>query len=313
MNVDYPDIIIPVAEKNIKTLYKTIPFVKENIDCDKIYVIANKRLERTISEIPGVTFFDEDEVFPGLSFESVDSIINSIISGRKRAGWYLQQFIEFGWAYKTEKRCFISIDADTFPLNKIDFIDEEGRYIFTKKIEYHKPYFDAIDKLFNGTIRRKEDFSFIAEHMIFDTAIMREMVEEIERNDNLEGTTFFEKILHSVNKEDLLFSGFADFETYGNYMLEKYPEKMQIRTLRTLREGTFLLGGDPTEEQLEWAKRDYDIVSIENANYKKTPMTRFVSLKITRKVFHLKTLARMRKKIRSVYRRIKGIPDFQFD
>lgn len=308
-----PDIIILASEKNVEMLNHNVPWIYKNIEHNQIYIIANQRNKERIDSIPYVIFFDETNVYPGLSYDSVADIIETIAGERKRAGWYLQQFIKMAWASICKSECYITIDADTFPLNPITYIDEAGKYLLTQKIEFHQPYFDSIDRLFNGRINRIGNFSFIAENMVFDVEVMKEMLCEISNNDNIPGTNFFEKILYSINKEDILKSGFSEFETYGNYISIRHPQKVRFRKLRTLREAAFLFGRIPTDEELVWASKDYDIISIEGNGSRKTLMTSFVSLSITKKMFHLKTLASLRKRVRTIYRKIRGIKDFQYD
>lgn len=256
---------------------------------------------------------DENSICDGLTIESVRKIIKARTGKEERAGWYFKQFLNMAWACRCQDRCYVALDADTFILNKVEFIDANGNYLFTPKIEYHKPYFDTINKLFQGEVTRVGDFSFIAENMIFDCTIMKELISDIERNNHLQGTHFWEKILYSVEKEELLKSGFAEYETYGNYISTKYPERVHLRNLRTQREALVLLGGNPSEKQLEWAAKDYDIISIESCNYPKTFMTKLTNISFIQKNVSLKKLAKARYRVRSVYRKILGKPDFRFE
>lgn len=107
--------------------------------------------------------------------------------------------------------------------------------------------------------------SFITEHMIFDTAVMRELLAAIEQNEALSGSAFYEKILAAVEKEELLFSGFSEFETYGTYLYTYHREKMQFRSLKTLRDGKRYVGAAPGAEELAWLAESYDTVSIEKS------------------------------------------------
>ena len=290
------DLVIMLAEKNLPTLKQMLPYCQKNISCSRIVIIASSKLKTEIEKISGVVFKDEDTIFPGLSLNNVFDTIEEITGERKRAGWYMQQFLKFAWAYHCNDKSYIVMDSDTFPLNPIPFI-EDGKYIFTGKIEYHKPYFDTINRLFNGEVRRVNpkisnssdfldfervkslqilksifhlspnsedaDVSFVAEHMIFDCEIVKEIIDKIQNNSSLIGTSWFEKILHSIEPKNILLSGFSEFETYGNYFFTFYPNLGKVRKLRTLRQGAYFLGSTPSSEQLSWASQDYDIISIE--------------------------------------------------
>ena len=233
--------------------------------------------------------------------------------GGGRAGWYLQQLLKLSWAYKTEDPYYIVIDADTIPLNHLDFVTEDGRFLFTRKIEYNKPYFDTIETLFDGNLKRIVDFSFIAEHMVFSTNHVKHMLSMIEENNKIKGKKFWEKILYSINPKDIEKSGFSEFETYGNFMFKYYPELVEPRKIRTEREAVYLIGSSPSKKILDWASRDYDVISIESLDYKKTLITSLSSMSLIRRLLHLRTIAKWRRKIRSIYRKLLRKADFKFE
>lgn len=307
------DVVIMATKKNLKTLKKSIPYIKKNIKHDAIYIVSSKNNQTEITDIKDVTFVDEDSVVSGMTFAAVADIMEELTGSKSRTGWYFQQFLKLGWAQRATGKYYVVIDADTFPLNQIDFVSEDERYEFTSKIEYNKPYFDTIDQLFHGRYKRVGDFSFVAEHMAFDVSIVKQMLKEIECCNPLKGNNFYEIILRSVNTADLPIAGFSEFETYGTYISINYPELVQMRKLRTLREAAYVLGGEPTKEQLEWAAQDYDIISIEVPEYSDKIFTRLTRNSFVQKHIHLSTIAKTRQNLRSVYRKMVGKKDMRFD
>ena len=307
------DAIILVTKEHLPMLKKMLPYCKKNVEPKNVYVIAPSGMQSSVEEIQDVIYVDESTIYPGLNFNTIQDMIERITGERKRAGWYLQQFLKMAWAYKCDDSCYVTIDADTFILNPVSFVSDDNKYQFTPKTEYHQPYFDTLKKLFNNRVKREKNCSFIAENMVFDCKIMREMIAEIEANKKLPGHVFFEKILYAINPNDMLWSGFSEFETYGNYMFSKYPEKVMLRPLRTQREALVILGGHPTKEQLDWAARDYDVISVESARYPDNVLTRLTTKKWFRNLFRMSKVAKIRHDIRSVYRRIIGKEDFQFE
>ena len=306
------DVIVMITEEHLPMFKKMIPYCRKNVSVKTIFAVANKKLKKEIEMIPGITFVDENSVYSGLSYDAVQDIIENITGERKRAGWYLQQFLKMSWAYRSENSRYISLDADTFVLNPIKFTDGD-KYLFTPKTEYHKPYFNCINRLFGGKIKKNVDFSFIAENMIFDCKIMKETITEIEKNEELDGNFFWEKILNAVDKDELIRSGFSEFETYGNYIFTRYPDKVKTRKLRTMREALVLLGGNPSSEQLNWASVDYDVVSVESIHYKKTLVTWLTSKAAFRRRVSMRKLAILRHKLRTVYRRICRKDDYALE
>lgn len=295
------DVVIPVIKNDLLLVLENINKIDETLQPSKIVLIGSNEIESMINEKNHIIFIDEDNLIEGLDLKSIKQIICKITRTNNRSGWYYQQFLKMAYAYVCESEYYIVWDADTIPLNPINFFDKDGRYFFTMKKEYHKPYFDTIEKIFSGRIRKYNDQSFIAEHMIIDKKIMLEMIKDIEINSSLNGTKFFEKILYAIPPNEIQASGYSEFETYGNYVMYQYSEKYTMRQLRTLREGVKFLGETPTTDQLVWASKDYDIVSIEKAD-KISKFSVFSRYSILFKFYSLKTIVSMRNRIRSLYR-----------
>ena len=300
---DKYNVVIMATKKNLDMLRIMIPYCWKNLDAKAIYVVANENISDQVRNIDGVCYFDESKVYSGLTYDGIAEILKEIIGDGRRAGWYLQQFLKMAWCYIDEAEDYVVIDADTIPLNPILF-KNNGEYLFTRKIECHKPYFETLNRLFNGKIYRKEDYSFIAEHMMFNSDYMAEIISSIEQNDSIKGNSFFEKILYSISPADIGYSGFSEFETYGNYMQIMHPDKVNIRRLRTQREAGVLLGNSPSKEQLLWAQKDYDIISIEDSDYKTTLAILLSKNKVFRKFVSMKTMAHVRSLVRNFYRRL---------
>lgn len=305
------DIIILVTKKNMGVLKIMLPYCRRNIvDFGQLRIISSKENADLINSICPDSFVDEDNVYPGLTFSSVREIIQDKGGDTSKTGWYFQQFLKLAWAHQCQDKDYITIDADTIPLSPIPFVNGEGKYVFTKKTEYNKPYFDTIEKLFEGDVKRVGDFSFVAEHMIFSVEIVKEMLDKIMSNKNLKGNSFYEKIMDATGAENLRVSGFSEFETYGNYIFTYYPDKCVTKTYRTQREAVYILGSVPNKAQLEWAHGSYDIISIEVNNYGPTPVTLLTKVALFRKLISMRALSKMRFILRSRYRKILNKKDF---
>ena len=99
----------------------------------------------------------------------------------------------------------------------IDFY-KDGKTLFNLKEEYNKPYFNTMNKLLDIKNSKVVKGSFISEHMLFSKEIVLELLDRIESNKKIDGEYFFEKILFSINKNDLNKSGFSEYETYGEIL-----------------------------------------------------------------------------------------------
>jgi len=256
------DIIIPVTERNFQTLNLVMLYLRKNVPHRNIILIGNQRLQETFE---GCRFIDEDKLYGALSY----NVIRELVAGRdcyagRRAGWYLQQFLKMSYSLICQEEYYLVWDADTIPVKKMQMFDAEGNPFFDVKEEYHRPYFTTLNRIFGFKIKKRDDFSFISEHMIIKTEYMRKLISDIEGNQVLECKYYYEKVINSIREIDLMQSGFSEFETYGNYVNTYYPNKYKIRRLKSLRNGDQYLHYPPKEDELSWAAVSYDIITMEN-------------------------------------------------
>lgn len=262
------NVIIPVAYKDFQFLKKTIRYVVENIKPQKIFVILDMRLSRYVpKEVANndrVRLVDENKVVPGVTFLSVKALLSNHGLSVRRTGWFLQQFLKLGFCYSSlcDTNYYLTWDADTLPLRDIHFFAEDGSPIFTKKKEHNQPYFDTLSKLL--TLPKIATFSYIAEHMIFDKGIVKEMLGEIEKS-NVVGETWYEKIVNATDSSEV--NSFSEFETYGNYCLNHYPQKFKFQTLNTFRKAGYIAGRFISDRKLNYMSFDLDTASFELGDY----------------------------------------------
>ena len=150
------------------------------------------------------------------------------------------------------------------PVRPICFFDDSGRSLLTRKREYHKPYFDTIERLLG--LGRQVSFSYIAEHMLFDREIARELDLAILGGGPFEGVSFARAILGAVADTDLPLSGFAEYETYGTFAQARHPDRIAVRSLASMRHGTAFFSLAPTDAQLFAISTRYFWSSFESWN-----------------------------------------------
>lgn len=186
-----------------------------------------------------------------------------------------------------------------------------GGYFFTIKIEHHRPYFDTLTKLTG--IRDFYNGSFIAEHMLIVSKYMRMLIYDIMQKKELSGKTFYEKILQAIEIRELPACGFSEFETYGNYVMRHYPHAYKGRKLRTCRQGSLFLCENPSKEMLDWAAKDYDVISLEGNERKFEPMVFLTQFQLVRKAIRMKKMVLFRRKIRNIYGSIRNKKYIDFE
>lgn len=259
------DIIVPVAAKDIDFVPLTVSYLRRNIiGANKVYVITNQKNISKLKNLVSDTEFyiiDENTLLESLSYNVVRRILFNIwAKAASQTGWYFQQLLKFAFAHtKYAGDYYLTWDADSLPLNAINFFNKE-QPLFTKKIEYHEPYFDTIKRLIG--IERQVDYSFIAEHMLFKSEIVRELTAAIEQSD-VDGNPWFEKILNACDFSDGKANLFSEFETYGNYCAKYYPSLYGTRTLNTFRAAGLIRGRHINDHIIERLSLDLHIASFE--------------------------------------------------
>ena len=256
------DIIIPVAKKDIGFVHRVLQYIRKNlIDAETVYLITNEScfsvLRKNGVEQFGAVLINENKMLSGLSFGRIQkSLLSRDV--HIRVGWYFQQFLKMGFA-KTSyaKQYYLSWDSDTIPLNNISFF-KDGKPLFTMKQEYNKPYFDTLKKILN--LEKSVDFSFIAEHMMFNKDIMNEMLNKINLS-KVYGQDWIEKILNAC--DNLENPCFSEFETYGTYVWNYYPEMYGLHKLNTFRAAGIIKGRYIDDYNLSRMALDLDTASFE--------------------------------------------------
>ena len=262
------NVIIPAAYKDFAFLQKTINYVAMNIKPQKIFVVIDKRL---VSYLPKevindalVEILDENNLIKNVSYKSIRTLIVKHGLPAKRTGWFLQQFIKLGFSFSTycNTEYYLSWDADTLPLRHIDFFTQNGKPMFTKKMEHNQAYFDTLEKIL--PLKEYADYSFIAEHMMFRKNVVVEMLNEIEHS-SVDGAAWYEKIINATNSESV--NSFSEFETYGNYCFNHYPGMYAIQVLNTFRKAGYIAGRFISDRKLNFMSFDLDTASFELGDY----------------------------------------------
>lgn len=265
------DIIVPIAKSDINALLNILPYIKKQLPDAEIKIIANSAVKDMLNDISGVTFIDENTMLPGMDFGIVKKIIGTRYpKAERRTGWYFQQFLKLGYARICNKEYFLTWDSDTLPLTGISFFSGVGKPFLDvlPSVAEDAAYNVTIGKLWtDGSVKKHHNVSYISEHMMFKTSIVKEMLDEIENNNRLEGATFYEKILNAVPISELNLSGFSEFETYAAYVTSKEPELYDMRKWKNLRHGKVYFGGQPSQAQLDWVAKKFDVISLEDFDH----------------------------------------------
>ncbi|KEA64227.1 hypothetical protein ADIMK_1473 [Marinobacterium lacunae] len=260
------NVYIPIFDSQEHEVERLVKYININFPEGHVIFLAPISYIEKVNLDKYGECIDEDTLYDQLNIENVKKIIKERIGKDGRAGWYFQQFLKMSICVFEKNDFYVVWDSDTIPLRPVSFFDESGYPIFIGKREYHKPYFDTLYKLFcPPVIRTIKEISFISEVMIIKTSIMKNLICSINNECISPGKDFFEKIIHSISESELNECGFSEFETYGNYTTSRYPNEYKIKKFKTLRTAAEIVGGDPSQKQLEWLSKDFEFISLERS------------------------------------------------
>lgn len=278
------DLVIPSIPSDIDNFLRYRKYLERFLSIKNIIVIGNQKVESHLSNDSDIHFINENEF---VDIEKIKEIIFERTGDKKstkRAGWYAQQFIKMGYSRNCKEEYYLLWDSDTIPLKNISFFEGKNP-VFDCKTEYHKAYFQTISDIFPG-LKKRIKKSFISEHMIINSTIMRELIEKIESYSLIKGNSYVEKIMYAVPEESLAFSGFSEFETYGTYTTTMYPNLYKIREWKSMRYGSFFFNDTITlsDEDIKWLSKFYDAISFEKI-HSLSFVSKIINMKYYKKIF----------------------------
>lgn len=274
-------VVTTCRARDLPVLQITAKKLVENVPLKCLYVIAPGRDCGKIGAGLGTqaTVISEDDFLPGMAPAELRQL------GRphfpEAAGWYLQQLLKLQFAFQyPDDDYYLIWDADTVPLRPLRFFDSEGRMLLTKAREYHPPYFETYQRLFQE--RPSRDFSFIAQHMVVQKSVAREMLECLQQRTGGRRNWAWSIMQNLPEQGDNLFS---EYETYGHYIKSRYPDRVRFIERDWLREGAeYTRGWIPSPEDLQRLGQKYDYVAFERASktwlqWGKTTLKRWLKFK----------------------------------
>ncbi len=265
--------IIPTITKDYLRMRHIQPErVIKNLPVGELIFIGNRELCDIVDEdakdrfrgLPIRTLNEEELVERQPVVDHVKERAEKIKEGLAspvRPGWYYQQFLKMAFSDVCDGDYYISWDMDTVPLRKISLFDREERPVFHIKSEYNPGYFKTISNLLG--LEKNIEGSFISEHMVFNREYMKEMIATINGSS---GKPFWKVIIDAID-EDYITLGYSEFETYGTYVTEKYPDAYAYGKYDSFRRGSwFVSENEFSAEDENWLAADYDAISFENTD-----------------------------------------------
>lgn len=253
------DIVIPLSFKDEKNILKLESLLRKYINFSNIIIISQNNSD-ILKEKNSINIINEDHLLPKENI--INIFIKMGINNTERAGWYEQQFLKMSYSKISENEYYLLWDSDTFPTKPVKMF-ENGFPIFDLKKEFNSPYFTLLNRLIPNLNFSK--YSYISEHMIIKTEFMTKLIETIENNKNIPGTSFWEKILLSIDKDVIINSGFSEFETYGSFVDNFYKNFYKHRKWSSKRDMVRYFNNidNLSNNDLQWLSKDYNALTFE--------------------------------------------------
>ena len=263
--------IIPIIKNDFCRMSWDFRIFFSCLPIHKIVFIGPAELEAEVREVASnkadkydVSFLNENEL---IEYKRVQDFLKSQltkwgygIAENSRPGWYYQQYLKMEYSMICEDEYYLTWDADTIPLHRIDLFDADGIPYLDVKAEYCKDYFITIKRMLG--LEKSHENSFISEHMLFSKKWMLELIEELDQT-HYEGERYYEKIFAAMGADNIK-RGFSEFETYGTWILNRHPSDYHIREWKSLRKGGVFFEIDKlTSEDRKWLGESFDAISFE--------------------------------------------------
>jgi hypothetical protein len=197
-------VVIPAADKDAPVLCHCLQAVREMIQHEvaAVWVVGPESPQiREIAVSAGCDFIHEDSILPRPAAEL------------KCRGWVLQQLIKFNAAFHVSTDNYMVLDSDTVFLRPQTFF-RRGKSVLRYSDQYELLYNRSLELVFGHP--RRFPVSFVTHHMLFNTALVKELLQLIERRF---GCSWWEAILKELDKGHPI--SFSEYELYGHFVLSQ--------------------------------------------------------------------------------------------
>lgn len=209
------DIVIPTLGQDLELLetsIKSTSLLRHIIK--NIYIVApwSQKLSNFCIDHSCI-LIDESTVLPYTKDK-----LGYIVSGKDRNGWLFQQLLKISSDSFVQSENYLVLDSDTVIVSPYSFISR-SKFIFQESTEWNAEYFKMFERMFG--YRAKNKLSFVCHMMIFNKSLLTELKQELyEKHHKSWDAVIIDNINHNQ------YSGFSEFETYGNWMYIHHKNKI---------------------------------------------------------------------------------------
>lgn len=206
-----------------------------------------------------------------------------ILAG-ERAGWYLQQLLKIETLnkYLQDDHLGLIWDSDTILLRKLDFKTEANVIRYAGEREFHKPYFDFIERVLG--LKKQVCESFVSQFLFVRRKWLDKFIEAISIS---EFDYYLDVLIGNIDFTEL--SSFSEYETLGTYFKANFPQEFQHEPRWLVERRGYSKVGSVSEINSLVGKfilRKYIAVAFEEYDLKQKP-SEFIARELLRSVKRL--------------------------
>lgn len=276
-------IVSTCSKKDIKTWQIVAKNILKYIDAEKYELIVP---DREIEDFELVTpseyhILMDSEYIDQQTREDFQNIFPKNLQGIYGYGWYIQQFLKIlSCAAENPHDIVLIWDADTIPLRKIEFLNNEGLLTYYKSTKLQKlPYFNMIQNILG--LPKVTSASFIAQCFPLYAKWASETISEIT---NITEQQWIKAIAANISNE----SSFSEYETLGTYIFSKYPHMVTFNNRPWKRYGARFFQNPQTINQktLDLLSYKFDFIAVEQWDFidSDTPIKRKFQQKLAAQI-----------------------------
>jgi hypothetical protein len=264
---------LKVSLEQINNFYQSPPFT---IICPDV---SAHLFTESLARFDNVQILCESSILDLSDFKKLVSqyltSLNSPIEIHNRLSWYYQQALKLAFAMSQPLGCFplVMWDADTIPVEKIRFFNNNHSILYGSALEFHLPYFQTMQKIYGVLPQRFSAFT-IQFFTCTDQELLclRERLQQfLPQQENASVSEWVSQIIiQSVYNTHQTFEGslFSEQELVGLSHMIANGERQ--RTLTYLRWG---FSGLVSSRQMRLIKllgfKHITFENVENILYKK--------------------------------------------
>lgn len=214
------ELVYVATKKDFDTLKMSLKWATKslsNYNVTKVRVIVPDHQTDECKEVLNNLQLKHLEVIPETSLINNQLIETLNSTFAERGTWVLQQLLKVQAVSSSKASAVLIVDADTIILRKRAWFDHDGRQLLTPSIEYHKPYYFFLNKIFGTPVNPR--YTFISHHMVMQPNLLRTF---LQKANFLDINNFVKYIIDNADRHEKS-AVCLEYELYGQNLIKDCP------------------------------------------------------------------------------------------